>query len=135
MAFTVPDFNLTCNIFTGPFATRVLRLASVCNLARGRRVLANAGDYTTLLGQAAGGAYLLLPAGTDVRDVSQGSAYEYPSQDIIEVPAGSGRWYGCIGWEDVGKGYPNEFRIAQLSKLGSYLGGTFAGSDWPIPGP
>lgn len=135
MAFSLPVFSITCDIYTGPFNARVFRVSSPCNLALGRRTLWAPGDYPVLMGSPNIAAQLLLPPGTDIRDASQGAGFTFPNVDVVEVPAGSGRWYGCLGWDDFGKGFSNEHRVAQLCKLGAYLGGTFVGSDWPIPGP
>jgi hypothetical protein len=60
---------------------------------------------------------LLLPALTDVR-ATQGVG---GVPDTVEVPAGSGRWYGVAGVDDIGKGYANEHRTACiLALLGSW---------------
>jgi len=135
MSFTLPDFNLTCDIYSGPYDTRVLRLSGVaCNLAMGRRVQVVFHDPTGL-GFGAATAQLLLPSGTDVRDVSQlmGGG---PPYDIVEVPAGSGRWYVVNSVDDVGKGFPNEYRLAFLAKLSSNSGlVNTTGLFWPIPMP
>jgi len=132
MAFTIPAFPITCDIYTGPFVGRVFRLNSPCNLALGRRVLPAPGGYFVVIGEVAISAQLLLPPLTDIRDDSQGIS---PKPDIVEVPSGSGRWYGVLGWDDFGKGFPNEHRIATLSKIGEFLGADYVGSNWPIPGP
>lgn len=74
---------------------------------------------------------LLLPAGTDVRDGSTGG-----EADIIEVPAGSGRWYSVMSVDDMGKGFPNEHRFALLHKIYERLNPIlFLGANWPTPIP
>lgn len=134
MAFTVPDFNLPCNIYTGPWLTKVLRLSPMCNLAWGRRV-----NNTNLTGSFVPGGNvtilmtLLLPAGTDVRCAMQANP---PVLDIIEVPAGSSRWYGVAAVDDIGKGFSNEHRGAVLTPIFPALDPVvFAGSQWPTPMP
>jgi len=135
MGFIVPDFNLTCDVYDGPYDTRALRLAGVeCNLAMGRRVQVDFHDATGL-GFGAGTAQLLVPAGTDIREVAQ-LAGGGPPYDIVEVPSGSGRWYVVNSVDDVAKGFPNEYRLAFLAKLSSNSGlANTTGLFWPIPMP
>jgi len=135
MPFSIPDFNLTCDVYAGPYDTRALRLSAVpCNLALGRRVVVDFHDPTGF-GFGAGTASLLLPAGTDVRDAAQ-LAGGGPPYDIIEVVPGSGRWYVVNSVDDVGKGFPNEYRFAFLAKLSSNSGlANTTGLFWPVPMP
>jgi hypothetical protein len=119
MAFTVPDFNITCNLwsFTAPPPAAPRAAAVPCNLAFGRRVQPSA--------SAGGGqAQLLLPAFTDVRDIFNGPG----NQDIVEAPAGSGRFYVVDFVDDIGKGFANEHRVAVMAKTRLY-------GNWPVPIP
>lgn len=132
MAFTVPQMPLVCNIYAGPWLTKALRSSPDCNLAWGRRVQLsghNAGDFDSLpvsLSQV-----LLLPALTDIRD---GVQTLHP--DIVECPAGSGRWYQVLAVDDIGKGFPNEHRGAVLTAISSFVDAVgFAGCLWPLPVP
>ncbi len=134
MSISLPTFNLSCNVYTGPWLTKVFRFASDCNLAWGRRVntpsiegsFIPGGNVTVLMN-------LLLPAGTDVRCCMQANP---PVLDIVEVPAGSGRWYGVAAVDDSGKGFSNEHRIAVLTPIFPALDSIqFAGSQWPTPMP
>jgi hypothetical protein len=132
MAFSVPTFNITCNIYTGTWDVKVLRIPDqVCNLQYGRRT-ARFNDFPTE-NESSQMMSLLLPALTDIRSVQcAGPA------DSVECPAGSGRVYFVVNVDDVGKGFPNEFRVATLiaasdTKLGS--GSQYAGVFWPIPIP
>lgn len=131
MSFSVPDFNLTCDIYTGPWVTKSLRLSSDCNLAQGRRVMP-----VWIFENTAPAAYtstpqLLVPAGTDIRDASGGT-----DPDIVEVPAGSGRWYSVVSVDDMGKGFSNEHRFALLHKIWEGLNPVlFPGANWPLPIP
>lgn len=134
MAFTIPTFNLMCNIHSGdvwpPPPTRVV---SPCNLAMGtRRIQQFSNEADTPLTVAGSIPLLLLPALTDVRDQSQGLV-----SDFVECPAASGRWYQVTCVDDSGKGFPNEFRIATMCKifLGALGPGTFPGLLWPTPMP
>ncbi len=131
MAFVLPDFNLTVDIYTGPWNTRVLRLSSSANLAFSRRVVQiQAGfDPSASVSTLTNIMTLLLPAGTDVRDHFQGVPY-----DLVEAPSGSGRWYAVSGVDDIGKGFANEHRCAYLIKVGASLNAIeFAGLVWPVP--
>jgi hypothetical protein len=111
MAFTLPTFNLTANVWHyatwfGNFPTTIPApdLVIACNLAVGKR---QAGGFISSM-------WLLCPALTDIRD----EIHErfIPSHgDIVEVPAGSGRYYGVAEMDDAGKGFANEHRVAQLT--------------------
>lgn len=130
MAYTVPTFNLSVDVYTGPWATRVLRLSVMGNLAFGRRVQqVRVTDYsgTSTYG---GQCTLLVPALTDIRDA--GCTLQ---QDLVEVPSGSGRWYTVQLVEDVAKGFPNEYRAATIGKVWQGVSGTgsFSGLFWPTP--
>jgi len=133
MAFSLPQFDLLCDIYTGPWLTKVLRVpAHPCNLAWGKRCQVGpqfdaAADQLTGQPQMV----LLLPAGTDVRSkIISGQG------DIVEVPASSGRWYGVFGVDDLGKGFPNEHRGAYVLAISKYLNPvTYAGLTPPVPWP
>lgn len=120
MSYSLPQFNLTCNIWRvgSPPPLNPPALSAMCNLAMGRRAQ---------IGQLATGSNymaLLLPAATDVRDFWSNGV----GGDWVEVPAGSGRFYEVVAVDDVGKGFLNEHRVAFLNKTRS-LG------DWPSPIP
>lgn len=131
MAFTLPSFPIQCNVYTGPWLTRVLRLGSQeCNLAIGRRVQqsSNIAPFTNL---SFAQPTLLLPPLTDIRDQSCTGI-----EDVVECPRASGRWYQVIGVDDMGKGFPNEHRFAVLSKIYQTLDpADFPGLFWPAPIP
>lgn len=132
MAFSVPTFNLKCNVYDGPWVSKVLRIADLeCNLALGRRVQQLEQDFFGF-GRGAASPCLLVPAGSDVRDLSQNIAHP----DLIEVPSGSGRWYTVNLVDDVGKGFDNEYRIVAMAKISqSYDTSAYPGLAWPIPMP
>jgi hypothetical protein len=132
MAFSVPSFPLPVDVYSGPWLTRLLRLSTVGNLALGRRGVTFPVFEDTSIDIATGPMYLLLPALTDIRDLHQGGA----QNDLVEVPAGSGRWYGVVLVDDVGKGFPNEHRYAQIQKVSQPVNaGFFTGLFWPVPMP
>lgn len=130
MAFTLPVFNLTCNIYTGPWLTKAFRLSSPCNLARGRRVAQSEGPVLGGSDLENMSMTVLLPPLTDIRDITIAGP-----GDVVEVPAGSGRWYGVVIVDDVGKGFANEHRFACIAKLSEIFGPAYAGADWPRPIP
>lgn len=132
MSFTVPQMPLAVDIYTGPWLTRVLRVSTVGNLAPGRRIVDGPFGWDGGNAVVPATVSLLLPAGTDVRDWSCAGH----QTDFVEVPAGSGRWYGVLNVDDFGKGFPNEHRFAMIAKVFSFLNGTlYAGMDWPTPIP
>jgi len=123
VAFVLPTFNVTCNIYTINFPPPAgpPRLADVpCQL---RAPSANNILIVSSL-QANSAMVVLLPPLTDIRD-----AFSPPinNRDWIEVPAGTGRYYTVIYVDDIGKGFPNEHRFAILHKMTAI--------PWPVPIP
>lgn len=115
----VPAFNLTCDIWFGQFANPPVGppnlVAVPCLITPGDRVpVASPLLYIT---------YILLPKGTDVARNPRSLAL--PFGDIIEAPRGTGRFYFVRWVEDVGKGFPNEYRQAYVE----------ACPLWPVPYP
>jgi hypothetical protein len=131
LAFSVPTFPLLCNIYRGPWTSRALASSPPCNLAYGRRVtwydLDDPGDISS----PANTMQLLLPALTDVRSLVNAIV-----SDVVECPAGTGRWYGVVSVDDVGKGFPNEYRLAAVTCIYEALNPTlYPGLFWPVPIP
>lgn len=119
MPYILPNFNLTVNVWHSPNVPPAAPdLSPVANLCFGRRVGATIGVSGFAEMQ------LLLPAFTDLR----WSVHNIAASDIIEVPAGSGRFYQLLCCDDMGKGFPNEHRYAILQQ-------THAHGYWPIPVP
>lgn len=130
MAFQVPNFNLTVEVWTGPYLGKVSRGTSPANLAWGKRVqYAYQEIFTPEETPASVAMLLLFPAGSDVRSlVSSGMG------DVIEVPQGSGRWYGVVSVDDIGKGFANEHRAAVINQISEFMNSTnYAGLFWPVP--
>lgn len=129
MAFSLPTFPITCNIYNFSGGVLTLRLGAVpCNLAVGKRVqidgLARGSD-----GAIGAAPSLLLPPGTDIRDLVSSTSW-----DIVEVPSGSTRWYQVSCVEQVGLGFDNHHVIAAITKAsGNIDGGAFPGLIWPTP--
>jgi hypothetical protein len=119
MAYRLPTFNLTCNISQpdvpgvpgipdGPYRIE----GQTCQLTYGRRVQVTSTGGTTSAGVLTLSMNLLLPKGVDVR-----GPQDTVSFDMVECPAGSGRWYTVVAVDDIGKGFTNEHRTASLIAL------------------
>lgn len=131
MSFTVPAFVVPTSIYSGPWLARVLRVSLLANLAKGRRIPVNNNVQPQNSPELQLIYSLLLPPGTDVRDFSTSI-----TPDVVECPSGSGRWYGVFSVDDVGKGFPNEYRCAQICKIYEALDpAAYPGLFWPTPIP
>jgi hypothetical protein len=109
MAFRIPQFNLSCNIWHNP-TIPPMGLPDLPNVPCQLTVDGH------LIGTFAGGFLpILMPlikvqAGTDVRMAGMTGG-----GDAIECPAGSARYYHVWTVEDVAKGFPNEYRLALVT--------------------
>lgn len=132
-SFALPVFNLPCNVWHKP-SSHMTGLgppsaAVFCNLANGRVshlpgwVPRNPGIPPMTYQSSA-----LFPIGTDIRD----SSVEV-NPDVVEIPAGTGRFYWVVYCDDIGKGFRNEHRWAVIQKVYQY--GIFAAYRWPSPMP
>jgi hypothetical protein len=74
---------------------------------------------------------LLVPAGTDVRDVHCQSPPAGAGADVVECPAGSGCFFDVCEVGDMWKGWPGVYRMATLKKR-AHPG---TGNLWPAPIP
>lgn len=115
-----PKFPLLCNIYAGAIPpVGVLRNSAKCQLQwTGLDMNGSTmpvGFYSTAVRQ------LWMPAFTDIRPAQMAM---FP--DIVEVPAGSLRFYQVIDVDDIAKGFPNEFRMALIAMI-PFI--------WPIPIP
>lgn len=101
-----PTFNLLCNIWWGYFGivppAIPFNLVSLCQLQLGERVTSTPTIMTR---------FLLLPKLTDIHYLRGGFA-----PDLVEFPAGSGRFYTVLDVDDVGKGFTNEYRQATMNR-------------------
>lgn len=116
MAFILPTFNIQVNIWRGPQGIPPVGapvLSPFGNLTPGRRTA------NTAL-QTLPEMYLLLPALTDVRSFINAIA-----PDLLEIPAGSGRYYDAGFIDDVSKGFPTEHRLVVM----------YQRKPWPAPMP
>ena len=131
MAFTLPTFNLSVDVYTGPWLGKVFRLATPGNLAVSKRTMRQSEDIPAPgVDQYSPVPILLVPALTDLR-----WTLHSPSYDVLEIPSGSGRWYAVQCVEDIGKGFPNEHRYAEVTQIDQRRSTAFAGCVWPIPMP
>lgn len=141
MAFRLPRFNLGAGIWRyNTLLTFPADVLTQCNHALGRRSypsLVLVGSSLTYLSSRLMGqpVEILLPPLTDVRYFGNSA----PGSDVVEVPSGSGRFYVVAGVEDVGKGFPNEYRLAiglppttSNVALFNVLNGV---GQWPLPYP
>jgi hypothetical protein len=127
MPYVIPSFPLLVNVWrhgSGPPAVPALITSG--NLTTGRRV--TTGPFHTLgSGIDAMFRWLLLPAGADVR-----GQWTASGADVVECPAGSGRLYSVLDSEEVGYGFSNWHRIAQLVPISPFPNPP---PPLPIPGP
>lgn len=120
MAFTLPTFNLTANIWRhGNPTSNPPDVVTVANLAYGERTSVPYAVTTTST-TVYGGMWLLCPKGTDIRDDKAPAG-----SDTVEVPAGTGRFYDVVWVDDAGAGFDNEHRFALIIST----------SPWPVPFP
>ena len=119
MAFKLPTFNLLCNISqpdvvdTPGIPDPPSRIVDQpCQLTYGKRVQVASTGGTTEVGVLVLTMNLLLPAKVDVR-----GPQDVVTFDMVEVPAGSGRWYRVYGVDDIGRGFSNEHRTASILAL------------------
>lgn len=116
MAYTQPQYNLVCSVYE-PDVPNVAAIPSFpprilvqpCALVYGRRVNVASTGGTGAAGIPLKCMDLLVPALTDIRGLADAASF-----DIVECPAGSGRWYWVYYVDDIGKGWPNEHRVAGL---------------------
>lgn len=134
MAFTIPTFNLTASIWRiagNGKAYATPDVSTLCNLSPGRRSML--GQISVLSAVDEGVVMeLLCPALTDIR-----ADWNAIDRDLVEVPAGSHRFYLVIWVDDVAKGFPNEYRLAflQYVRTGSASGFTGGHIAAPVPLP
>lgn len=127
--YTVPDFNLVCNVWKGELTTRIdswpftgpgraADLTPICQLyiagssgANENRV--SVSPFTNYFGNQGPGIELRLPIGTPVTHPY--GLFTGATFDLVELPAGSGVYYVVYLALDRHKGFPNEYRLAYLA--------------------
>jgi hypothetical protein len=127
VAFKPPTFNLVANVW--------LRLGTPTTLPPGRPADTQYScqlylskthlQLPTTTFATSASVLVLFPARTDVR----GSAAGGQQNDLLEVPAASGRFYAVRWVEDRAKGFTNEYRVAGCLQQVQVTGG------WPFPTP
>lgn len=123
MSFRIPTFPLFCRIYqaqgNGPFPLAGGVQAPCQLLLRKDGLVAGLGS-----GTGVSPMLLLLPKGTDIRPT-----HNAVLADAVQVPDGSGNYYGVSFVGDVAKGFLNEYRVAAI-----FLKVNVAnGSVWPMP--
>jgi hypothetical protein len=119
MAFQLPSFNLLYHVWSGTSPPPALpRLADMLGQLRAPGRDYSAGETPPVTATPIW--QLLAAKGTDLRD-----AVCITGEDIIEVPAGTGRFYVIKRVDDVARGFTNEYRLAYIIKRG----------PWPTPIP
>jgi len=123
LMYTLPAFNLTVNIWHWPHDrfTDPPDLVTTGNLAWGKRTASSTSNDFTFTGFGKLCPILLCPQRTDIRSQEKTGVVN----DVVEVPAGTGRFYEVIYVEDLGRGFANEHRGAMISPTGG----------WPTPIP
>jgi len=118
--YRLPTFNLEVRIWrSGNPTTNPPDVTTICNLALGKRTGLGVANTDTNASNI-GGMWLLLPKGTDIRDLKDATG-----PDVVEVPGGTGRFYDVCWVDDAGLGFANEHRFAVI--VGK--------SPWPVPFP
>ena len=122
MAYVLPTFNLKCGIHRWP-----IRFDLPADLIVDCQIRGPGSTYSATAAGTIGYygiTWLILPPLTDIRDT-----YCEPinSNDGVEVPLGSGRYYMVTWVEDIAKGFSNEHKYALLVKNKQNV--------WPTPIP
>lgn len=119
MTYILPVFNTQANVWHGQSGsgcpTGYRDLVVNCNLALGRRGGFNESNPSSM--------WALFPPLTDIRP--PGITVGPPGEDIVEIPANSGRIYTVLAVDDAGLSFTNEHRVAVLRPS----------CKWPIPVP
>jgi len=111
MSFSVPTFNLVCQLYTSG-ELGLLRVTTPCNLAFGRRVNAGFPVPSEPAGIPTVYMQLLLPPLTDIRSYSSSTG-----ADLVYLVGDTSRAYTVTFVDDIGKGFVNEHRFALLLQL------------------
>lgn len=142
MAFTLPTFNLTVNVWTSADIATAPTFTCLGNLTPGRRSHfavhpgGTAGALASIISTGLA-MELLVPALTDLRGAQNAGVVQ-----VLEVPAGSARYYVVWFVDDIAKGFANEHRMALLKQIDFQLANTLNGVGtfgtipaWPVPTP
>lgn len=131
MSFYLPNFNLAVNDWYASESPVDAPTIYLANHSVGRRISSLGGItpddfYYTLL------SWLLTPSTNEI-----GTLLTNPSDpDVLEVPAGSGRYYIAVDGSYVGEGFANEHLAITLAPLTDGLKTYLAGygvifGAWP----
>jgi hypothetical protein len=142
MAFTLPTFNVVCNVWTNALITNPPTFSVTVNLTPGRRgffvepLITNSGALNAVAGWG-NMMEILAPKLTDLRGPQNNGVTQ-----VVECPAGSARYYYVCWVDDIGKGFANEHRLALVRQCDFLfvslltIVGTFGPiPPWPVPTP
>jgi len=129
-SYTLPQFNLTANVWSGElsaFTTRWSFLPPVrardfqtpCQLYIQQRVTGSSyaipfREGSNVTAQVLVRIDLRVPAGTSIRYPLPNNADGSSTFDLVEVPAGSGKFYFVVFVTPVHQGFANEYLLAVL---------------------
>jgi len=109
MPFVVPQFNILCNVWHNGGVVPPVGAPDIadlpCQLAWDRA----ADNPVAIAAPIRVPMKLRVPLSTDIRGPLASTG-----QDIVEVPAGSGRFYALMYVDDVAKAFANEYRQALM---------------------
>lgn len=114
MAFQQPTYNILFNAWRSDHSPAIWPpdvAAAKGNLAWGKRVNTMSTGGTGSAGVPVTAMTLLLEATVDLRD-----QWSTTGSDVVEVPAGSGRFYVVWTCDYIGLGFPNAHKGATLIK-------------------
>jgi hypothetical protein len=116
MSFNPPAMPLQCSIGT------LVGIQGGQPRVRSRCALRNRANATGYNVSGQHRTFLVVPKLTDLRGGAAGG-----TNDVVECPSGSKRFYLCVWADDVAKGFPNEYRIGLLVQSQT--------PPWPVPYP
>jgi hypothetical protein len=116
--FRLPTLNLTANVWHN---SGVVPPAGAPDIAGMACQLAwdHSGDIATPPAAQKHFMKMRVPPRSDLRDANSSTG-----PDVVEIPAGTARYYAVQLVDDVGRGFPNEFRQALV---------TLAAHPTPLP--
>jgi hypothetical protein len=118
MAFTLPTFNVSVNVWDGALDPTVdpPDLTLLANVSLGRRIMLFA-DANCWFNPENGVALnmfiriMMVPAGTNIKGRWWNFTAGNSQSDWVEVPAGTGAFYKVLDVADMAKGFANEHRV------------------------
>jgi len=109
MAFTLPNFNIVCQLWhypRDPTSGPADQSDVPCNFSTSRATLMGR-DTANMVGVDLMYRALRVPATVDIRCTAMGPGL---GPDIVEVPQGTGAYYQVQDLATMGQGFPNAHR-------------------------